>query len=484
MLGRNALPQLASLYGIYLLWAALLASASSYLAAAVGLAKLTRILATAILVGSLLGALLSLLQPWLLIGFPASYGGPLGQANHFTSYIWLGLASVLYLRMTGSLSLRMFWAIVALLTFTAVLIGQRSSFLYALILIGIVFWQTRRAGSAFRPDVRRLALGIALLFVVLQPVTIFLPAFGIGETKPPPVLRATQQFSGPSIRLQLWRVGWEGIAVAPLMGQGIGTYPTLALAHADTIPAADNPGSAESAHNLFIDLAVDLGLPAALFVLLASIVWLWRVLKITMAAEGIWALSVFSILGLHALIEYPLAYSYFLALLAVVAGAFGGARQVGQRLAPIALSLGLMVWGSLALADLRRDYQLLEMSLELGKQPATLRQARKALLSISSNTLLSPWVNTTACVSLDPLTVSVRDGLTVCGITMKFVPVAGIINQVVLQWRAGDIEGARTLLRKLKQITQHNPREVETELEKFITRDSRIRELLDSPPKP
>jgi hypothetical protein len=33
MLGRNALPQLASLYGLYLLWAALLASASSYLAA-------------------------------------------------------------------------------------------------------------------------------------------------------------------------------------------------------------------------------------------------------------------------------------------------------------------------------------------------------------------------------------------------------------------------------------------------------------------
>lgn len=157
--GRAPLPQLSAFYGLYLLWAALLASASSFLVSEVGQEKLTRFLALALCIGSLLATLLSLVQPWLLIGFPARLGGLLGQANHFTSYIWLGLASLLYLHVAAVLSRRVFWLAAGLLTLTAVLVGQRSSFLYAAVLIGIAFWQSRNASSAARPDPRPLALG-------------------------------------------------------------------------------------------------------------------------------------------------------------------------------------------------------------------------------------------------------------------------------------------------------------------------------------
>ena len=490
LLGRTALPQLGALSGLYLLWAALLACTGNFLAAQIGQARLARILALAILLGSLLAALLSLLQPWLLPlgwkGFAARHGGPLGQTNQFTNYLWLGLASALYLRVTAALSRRAFWTIATLLTLTAVLVGQRSAFLYAAALIGVAVWQARNAASDYRAEARRLAVGMGLLFVLMQPLVMLFPTWGDGggDAKPPPALRAAQMADQPSVRLQLWRVGWEGIAAAPVFGNGVGSYPGLALTHADTIPAAANPGPAESAHNLLIDLSVEFGVPVALLVLFAAAHWLWR-LRQNLSPEAAWATAVMVILCLHSLIEYPLWHTYFLGLLAIVAGAFGNARHVGRRLTPVALAIGLLVWGSLALVELKRDYQLLETSLVLGKQPATLSLAQFALLRIPRTSLLSPWVNTTACVSLDPLRVPLQDGLAVCRIAMVFAPtIESGVNAAVLQWRAGDVDGARTFLRRLKRATQYNPKGVDTLLAQSTARDMHLSELLIPPLTP
>lgn len=471
--GHAALMELASFYSLYLAWAALVASASSYLVAELGLARVTRILATAILTGALLAAVFSLLQPWSQFGFSIRQGGPLGQANHLTSYLWLGLSSLLYLRMTNALSQQSFWTAAVLLIFTVVLVGQRSSFLYAFVLIMVAFWMVRQEQDARRREVHRLAMGIMLLFLAMQPVAMLMPTLGVGDN-PPPAMRAAQQIGGPSIRLQLWRVGWEGIAAAPLLGNGIGAYPGLALTHSEAIAPDVNSGPAESAHNIFIDLAVEFGLPVALMVLMAAAYWLWRVRK-TASAEGGWALAIFCILGLHALIEYPLSYAYFLGLLAVVAGAYGAVRQVGQRLASVALSLGLVLWGCLAMAELRRDYRSLESALAVGRQAAGLPAAKAALLGIPAYSLLSPWVSTTACISLDPLQVEVADGLAVCRIALRFAPTVECgVNQAVLLFRQGDVDGALMLARSLRRATHYNPRGVDSLLHRLAMRDERL----------
>lgn len=479
MSGTAAVSQSASLYGLYLLWAALLASASHSLADRFGQTTLFRLLATALLIGAVLAALLSLLRPWLQPfgwpGFAIRYGGPIGQVNHFTSYLWLGLTSGLYLKASGQLPRFAFWTAAVLLTFTAVMVGQRSSLVYALALIGIVFWLTRKPGTVDASEPRRLALGIGLLFAAMQPVMMVMPAWDSAGNAPPPAMRAVQQAEGQSIRVQLLHVGLLGIAAAPLLGSGIGSYPELALAHADRIPSSENPGPAESAHNLLVDLAVDLGVPAALLVLFAALVWLWQMRQGGRSAEGGWAISVFAILGLHALIEYPLSHTYFLGLLAVVAGAFGRSIQIGQRLAPMALSLGLIVWGSLALAEVKRDYRLLEFALAAGNQPELLTQAQSALMRIPPNSLLTPWVATTACVSLDPIQVPVSDGLAVCRVAMRFAPsVESGVNAAVLQWRAGRNNEARDQLRRLRAATLYDQGGVDRRLDGLIVRDEML----------
>lgn len=479
LLGMVAIPQLAGLHGLYLLWAALLASASRFLADRFGVSTLFRLLAIAILFGAMSAALISLLHPWLQPGWPGfsvRQGGPIGQANHLTSHLWLGLASALYLYVAGRLPRVLFWTSTVLLTFTAAMVGQRSSLIYALALIGVVFWLTRKPSTIAVSELRRSALGMGLLFGAMHPVMMVMAVWDFEGNAPPPAMRAVQQAEGQSVRLQLLRVGLIGIAAAPILGNGAGSYPELALVHADKIPAGENPGPAESAHNLLVDLAVELGVPAALLVLLAALAWLWQMRRGKLAIERGWAVSVFVILGLHALIEYPLSHTYFLGLLAVVAGAFGGPIRIGQRLTPLALSLGLIVWGGVALAELKRDYRLLEFALAPGKPTELLMQTqRSALLRIPSDSWLSPWVATTACASLDPLQVSVKDGLAVCGVAMHFAPsIDSGVNVAVLQWRAGHLDEARDLLRRLKNATSYEPDGVERRLDGMINRDETL----------
>lgn len=104
--------------------------------------------------------------------------------------------------------------------------------------------------------------------------------------------------------------------------------------------------------------------------------------------------------------------------------------------------------------------------------------AQAALLSIPQTSLLSPWVKTTACVSLDPLRVPLQDGLAVCRAAMTFAPtIESGVNTAVLQWRAGNTAGARELLRRLNKISRDNPNGVGALMGPLTTRDARLGEL-------
>jgi hypothetical protein len=483
-MGFAPVPQLATLFGLYLLWAALLACTSRHLAETLGRHRLVRVLAAAVFAGSLLAALTSLLAPWLTppgwAGLPPQMGGALAQPNHFSTYLWLGLASALYLRSTSTIALPTFWIASSLLTLTATLAGQRSSLLYLAALVAINFWQTQVSTTRGPAQNRRLALGICFLFLLMQPLASLWPVSSDGLRKPPPTIRAATFLHQEPVRLQLWRVGAEGVLAAPIFGNGIGSYPRMALAYADRLAPDANPGSSEHTHNVLVELAAELGLPAALLLILGVGLWLRRLPDSGSPAETGWAAAVVVMLGLHSLIEYPLWHTYFLGLLAVVAGAFGPPRAIGKRLLPIALSIGLLVWGSLTLWQLRRDYAQLQLAHVLGRQPAAMAMAGEALQRIPATSLLVPWVATTACLSLDPLRVPVNDGQAVCRIGLAFAPtIECVVNAAIVQWRGGDKAGARRLLQKLRGATrQHGAETLDSATSRLIARDPQLRALL------
>jgi len=117
------------------------------------------------------------------------------------------------------------------------------------------------------------------------------------------------------------------------------------------------------------------------------------------------------------------------------------------------------------LTETRRDYRHLETSLALGKQPEWLAQSQALLLKIPADSLFFPWVATTACVSLDPLTVPIADGLAVCQVAMNFAPtVESGVNAAVIRWRGGQESEATQLLRRLRLATSYQPGGVDARL--------------------
>jgi len=113
-----------------------------------------------------------------------------------------------------------------------------------------------------------------------------------------------------SSRTVLWSNVLTLIAARPLQGWGWGE---LDFAHFTNL----YPGSRfceilDNAHNLPLHLAVELGLPAAIAVCTAAMVWAWRrepLREQDSGRQSAWALL--GVLLLHSLLEYPLWYGPF-----------------------------------------------------------------------------------------------------------------------------------------------------------------------------
>jgi O-antigen ligase len=166
-------------------------------------------------------------------------------------------------------------------------------------------------------------------------------------------------------RLNLWRNVLYLIAQKPLWGWGWGE---LDYAHFITLYDAPWAGLRfceilDNAHNLPLHLAVELGLPVALFLCAALVGWLWRQAPWREAVlERQLAWAVLAVVGVHSLLEYPLWYGQFqvAALLAVwllhsfpgagAGGAAGGTALTfnGARRSPqheSSSTLNVVRWG-------------------------------------------------------------------------------------------------------------------------------------------
>lgn len=116
-------------------------------------------------------------------------------------------------------------------------------------------------------------------------------------------------------RLAVWRDALSMIAAAPWTGVGWGQFSRAwslsVLPHRSSAPF-------DHTHNLPLQLAVELGLPAALFILglLAWIFWTTRLSAADKSGRGgvihRCVTMMLAVLGFHSLLEYPLWYVSFL----------------------------------------------------------------------------------------------------------------------------------------------------------------------------
>ncbi len=289
-----------------------------------------RAFAIALVVCGVCGAVIALLQNFALgaidndlIALPVvrgRAGGNLGQPNHFADTMLWGLIAVVPLARAwqapaGARLARAGWCLAALLMLVGVVLTGSRTALVTLVLMAA--W-----GLADRHLARPLRIGLAISPVLALAIQwlVGAAARSAGVTL---VLTDRGDVGVTAFRSEIWRSALALIQDQPWLGVGWGQF-NFAWTLTPSFPRG--AGLVDNVHNLPLQLAVELGVPAALL-LTGLLVWafaraLRRVWRLPGDAGPVArsALMIVAVMGLHSMLEYPLWFAY---LLLPTAWAFG-----------------------------------------------------------------------------------------------------------------------------------------------------------------
>lgn len=276
----------------------------------------------AVLVSALLSVGLALVQ-WLdvrglnifVLDMPTG-GRPfanLGQPNNFCTLCFLGCASLLYLQERGLVRGGPWWLAWCWLSFGMALSQSRTGWLQMVCLVLLLCWLGPRMAVRVLP---RQAVAMGAVFVLL---VITLPWLAdsllitAGRT-------LGDQIQG-GVRLPYWLSMLEAMVQRPWLGYG---WLQTGLAQQLDSTSAFQNGIFEFAHNIALDLIVWTGFPLGLGIIFCCLTWgLQQFKNLNNSLSLITMLALLGVL-VHALLEYPLAYAYFLVPFGFLMGALYG----------------------------------------------------------------------------------------------------------------------------------------------------------------
>ena len=310
-------------------------------------------LAIAVVAGSAVSALLALAQSlqvaeygiWALeIGAGDRAGANLGQPNNLATLVAWGMIAtwLLYERQGVSPALAcvlLFVLILGLATTqsrTALLFGP------AVLLADAIVRQRGLLLRASRPAVWLVVMA-AVISVALWPKFL-----GLVLADPDVQTLADRGIAGQ--RLPMWTLLLGALADKPWIGYGWLQVGAAQFHVADAFPSAGETWF--QAHNLWLDLLIWNGLPLGLLLSAATLYW-WisRLKRISSVASALCFLSV-TVFGIHAFLELPHHYLYFLMPVGLWIGAIEVNHSMSIRAKPRPVAAAAVGLGALLVACL------------------------------------------------------------------------------------------------------------------------------------
>ena len=243
------------------------------------------------------------------------------QANHFADLLWLGTVAACHLGARRALPASVVLILVIVFEAFSLFTGSRMVWLFAVLVIalgGVGYLRNRRA-----PGHLAIAfLSAGLLFVVLS-VSIaasrVLERFDIAPAQSRVGNLDADESTGQ--RLWFWRSGLHAAASRPWLGVGAGELAGHFREAAVVAVDAPAQGADSQAHNLFIQAAAELGIPFAILLFVAVAFWWVRSARVAWSNDNaLAAFAMASLVLIHANLEQPLTYFYFIAVFGVLAG--------------------------------------------------------------------------------------------------------------------------------------------------------------------
>jgi O-antigen ligase len=307
--------------------------------------------------------------------------GNMAQANHLASCIAFAMASAMFLVQTRRLNV-LVWAVLAsIYSVGFALTVSRGPWLQTGVVVVAGFWMAfaeMRRDPARRRSSREwlIPAALALLFVIVNALVRWVNVRYHLDL----AVSAADRFrdSGQiAPRLALWKYGWTMFKTHPLLGVGWGEFPRYQF---DLARQLGHVEIANNSHDIFIDLLAKTGLIGFGIVLLGLGAWLVRLLRVPHTAARVFGLSIIGVLVMHALVEYPQQYMFFLLPAMFIFGILDPKplRVVSARFGLTVYSV-VVLGGLAALYPILRDYNRAEV-LYYGSRPAEQYQADPSFL--------------------------------------------------------------------------------------------------------
>lgn len=224
----------------------------------------------------------------------------LGQPNNLATLISLGVAALLYLFEKRRLAVLSSSLLAFVLVGGLALTLSRTPWLGLFCLLG--WWLAKRRAAQLRTSPITLLAWGGVYFLVLISLPYVADALALNEIDL--AARAIQ-----SQRLALWHQMLQAVIEGPIWGYG---WNQVSVAQVSV--SIDHPVQilTEHSHNLVLDLLVWNGPLLGCVIVVGGSVWLARLAWRARTAESVFAVLSVGFLLLHALLEYPLEYAYFL----------------------------------------------------------------------------------------------------------------------------------------------------------------------------
>ncbi|PVY80303.1 O-antigen ligase [Cupriavidus alkaliphilus] len=348
-----------------------------------------KVILQACALGSVAGGLISFALAWMqafgLEGhyspWVAEYQGTEGrrlfanlyQPNHLGTVCMLAMASVLYLRRTTGVNVVAVGATLFMLGIGAALTASRTPLLQAFVMaIGTTILARVRTSQQLAPISWRhallwgaapmVALVAGMLFVawINRRFDLHLAISAVD--------RLSNSGDAVSPRLALWRYALEVFRTHPLLGAGWGEYVRAQYLIADRLGTVE---VANNAHNVILDLLAKTGVLGVSTALLPCLAWVWCNIKAIFAGEEgssrVYCIIVVSVVGMHAMLEFPQNYAFFLLPLCLLMG-MTETRTFCFMTKGLSIAVSTAIIAVIAAGSVAgyRDYKKTEVAYEAG----------------------------------------------------------------------------------------------------------------------
>ena len=262
---------------------------------------------SSIFVSSSIISLYVILKQWLLL----TQGGiwladlPLGarpQPNNCATFLCMGLMACLYLyekkyihRFCGVL-------LASFILFGITLTQSRTAWVFTLAFLIWWFWKSRYFQTRLSKYSVFYFFGIFIFFILITPYV----SDYLGVTNTTDVL--TRASSG-YLRIPMWHQMLLAIKEQPLLGYGWNQVGVAQLSVYLDYPTTE---WTEHSHNILLDLLIWNGIPLGIVIIGFFTWWLYRLSQLATSVEAFIALSMVGAVLVHAMLEYPLDYAFFL----------------------------------------------------------------------------------------------------------------------------------------------------------------------------